>query len=442
MAALGAGTYRLFSPKIGRATKAEIMAALPAALKKTDVADPTGEARYGRLTALAASIDKEPLETTGTTKGLSTAANEAVLRRIEGLLAEGGVRVPARSEGFVVTEATPLRNAAKAVALAAEAARKRGDRASCARWCALGLRYGAALDGSGGVLIDRLVGLAIDAIALRATYLAEIEGGLDDPGRTRLLALLTPQDGTSPAMAEALRRDFQVGWLPLLLDPPSHRKELAEVSVGLGNWMDEGKAHEVIGTFDPVASARLAGGIYAATMDDLRRPFAKKRHEATRLAEEAAEGLPDAHSYPDLSTSAGDLWARFKYRAAMNGGTNTLGRRYAVEVTILDVDSAAVRSAALNNLVRAAILRRMGRPAAVRDPFGTGGLRFDSKRKLVWSVGADGRDDGGAIGRGWDNNSSDFGLPYGDGSYPMKPPPGGRLGYPAAPPGVAVLGSP
>ena len=57
----------------------------------------------------------------------------------------------------------------------------------------------------------------------------------------------------------------------------------------------------------------------------------------------------------------------------------------------------------------------------VRDPFAGGTLRIDPKRKIVWSVGTNGKDDGGQIGRGWDNAAPDLGFPDGDGSWPFIP---------------------
>lgn len=412
-----------FMTKIQRVSEAEVLAALPASLKVEDAPDPEGEARYARLGTLASHLDKAPLGgTSGSPSivGRSTPANEAILSDIERLLSEGRMRLPERKKEMPVIEFASLKNAAKLIALATEAAGERGDRSACGRWAALGIRFGAALNEAGGVVVEQLIAISIDAIAIRAAYAAEIEGHLDRAGRERLLALLTPRDGRSPEMAAAIRRDFQWGWMPILLNPAAHTKELSEAG---WEWEDEwDSADEPIlaGSFDSVATAKLAGGIYDALIDDSGRPVTQARHAERPLIATAERGLPDPNGFPHSSRNLGDTWSRLKYRVAMNVGSNTLGRQQAVSVALTGFGAATARQAANRNLLRAAILLRMGRGAAVIDPFAKTNLRFDPKRKIVWSVGQNQKDDGGTIGKGGDPAALDFGYAYGD--HAWRPP--------------------
>ncbi len=437
-AAVAAGGYTVLTPKVGHASEAEIMAALPASLKVKDAPDPTAEARYARLMEIVKGLDKKPLGVVkpGEGPGRSTAANEAILGRIDGLLEKGDLRAPTLKGDALFPELVGFKNAAKLMGLAAKDAQERGDRAACARWTTLGLRFARALEGSGGVVIHQLVAVAIKSIAVRSAYLAEIGGGLDAPGRAEVLALLPPRDGRSPAMAAAVRRDFQWGWIPVLLHPEDHRKELMDYEVPIGPNGDETSPRPAFaGTFDPVASARLGGAVYAATIDDLSRPWTEVTHEDVRLAEAAAKGLPDL---PGEGAEGGSarLWSDFLYRLRMNAGSNTLGRRAASQGVLTQMSDATAREIAHENLVRAVFLLRTTGKASVRDSYTKGDLRFDPKRKVVWSVGKDGKDDGGQIGRGFENGAPDLGYPYGDHSWPPKAAraPGGPLGVPGMPP--------
>lgn len=423
------GGYVMFTPKIGHATAAQIDAALPASLKVKDRPDPEGEARYERLAEILKKIDREPLQGRNpSVLNKSLLQNEAVLAEVEGLLREGGLRVPSRSATTLYKEATSLKEAAKLMSFAIQAAQERGDKTACGRWGTLGLRYVNALKDSQGVVIDALVHVANGAIVHRAIYLAEINGGFDASGRAQLLSLLTPEDGTSPAMADAVRRDFQTLWMPLLLDPDKHAKDLVVSGVSdygmAGEDGSEEPAREpkLAGTFDPLDTARLGGRLYAAMIDDLRRPFRLARREDEKVMVEAERGLPS----PAFGGPEGYL-----YRIRMNLGKNTLGRQGVSSGTIMRLGDPVARAAATRNLVRAVIQLRMGQRPNLPDPYGTGKLRFDTKRKIVWSVGQKGTDDGGVIGTGWQTSSADYGCPYGDRSWtvptytvPSSPSPG------------------
>lgn len=433
VAAMLVGGYVLFTPKIGHATSAEIDAALPASLKVKDAPDPEGEARYERLAELLKGIDKAPLSLTeGPRKGKSTPENEAVLAKVDALLKEGPLRVRMRGPYDLMREATPFRDAAKLIQVAIQAAQERGDRAACARWATLGLRYGAALRDSKGVVIDALVDIANESIINRAVYLAEINGGFDSAGRAQVLALLKPEDGSSPWLADSVRRDFQAYWIPVLLEPDKHAKDLAvsgDYAMDGGDFSEPVHESKLAGTFDPVETARLGGKIYEAMMDDLRHPMTQAKHAESKLIAEAEKGLPSA-----IAGGPEGYW----YRIRMNIGRNTLGRQSISSGALTQLGAATARAAATRNLVRATILLRMGQAPALPDPYGKGNLRFDTKRKIVWSVGEKGTDDGGMIGRGWDVSAADYGCPYGDRSWAPRTytVPSGPKGFPSPGPGA------
>ena len=406
-----AGGWWALSPRLGRASREAVLGAVPPSLRLEDAPDPAGERRYARVAAIGRRADRK-----------TDALGAAGLSEVERILAAGGLRAPARGAEGAMDDLTAIRAVGKGIAAATKAASERGDRAACLRWASLGLRYGRAMRESGGVVIDGLVAVAVDAIGVRAAYGAAVSGGLTKGGERELLALLPVGDGSSRAMAEAVRRDFRTYLLPVLIDPAGHRKALAETEAWSDPDEEATRTPEIVGSFDPVATTRLAGAIDDAAIQDLRGAYAKRTGKGARLTAEAAEGLPQPGMGASAGPRLGDAWPRLKYRVMMNLGRNTLGRKAATSGVFENLGEATARNDATRNLLRAVILLRLGETPRIVDPFDGGTLRIDPKRRIVWSVGTDGKDDGGQIGRGWENTAPDLGFSYGDGSWPLRTP--------------------
>jgi len=424
--AFGAGYYVLFSPKIATATAAEIDAALPKSLRVKDAPSADSDARYRELLKLASRLTESPR------RFPDLQANRMVLAEIEALLNHGPLQVPHRPGATDYPEISKLKIIAKVISSAAWEAQERHDQTACGRWAVLGLRYGNAISEAGGVVIDQLIAIAIDAIVVRAAYLAEMEGGLDAKTRTALLTLLPPQDGSSMALADAVRRDFQMNWMPILLNPKAHAEGLIDIGMDPNDDVNSAKKPTLAGTFDPVASAKLAGGVYDALISDLRNPPAKQVHAETAMVRKAIVGLPSGVNLQGMDA--------LMYRIRMNIGENTLGRVGVVNGALTALTEAPIRAATNRNLVRAVLLLRSGQTPAVFDPLSGGNLQFDRARKIVWSVGKNGRDDGGNIGDGYEAAAPDLGYPYGDRAWSKLHPQVIRPAVPAGspPPGFGA----
>jgi hypothetical protein len=433
---MGTGYYVLFSPKIGTATAAQIDALLPASLKARDAPDPQGEERYNEVASLAHLLNEKPLgRFANPPEPLVDQAlpeNETVLAKIEAVLKQGALRVPVRTRTELLPELPKLKNVAKLIGVSIQAAQKRGDARACERWAGLSIRYSEAIGRAGGTVIDQLVATSIDAISLRSIYLAEIENGFDGQGRARLIGMLKPRDGTSPEMADAVRRDFQTYWMPFLYESAANAKELMEIQEPTSDLRPDdepepARSSKPLGTFDPIASAKLAGGIYDAMISDLGRAPTKVLHAEKPLVDEAEKGLPTTDSNSGLE----GLW----YRVRMNVGNNTLGRKAVASSAIIELTHAVGREATNRNLIRAVLMLRSGVTPSVIDPYGKGNLYFDRKQQIVWSVGKDGRNDGGMIDKGYVDGAPDLGYPYGDHSWAkLHPPDTSRSPFPSGPP--------
>ncbi len=407
----------LMVTKVRTASRAQIDAVLPASLKATDAPDPAGVARYARLTAILDTIPSADFSTaflppsTAISQEKVDAAKAHIAQAftpLEALLREGGLRCPERKAGMLFPELTRLKGLSKMLALSAGAAAKRGDHAECAHLVSLNLCLGKALVDTKGVLIDELVAIASEAIANRSAYEVEMAGGFDAKGRAKVLALMPPLEGPMPQLGDSLRRDFQVTMLPYLTGPVDRLTKAYGLS-------DSGKETPA-GTFDAIATARLIGRIDDAMIADTERPFRLQTKFADYIATQATEGLPSEGNLDDMPEGIEKIWIKFKYRLAMNSGSNTLGRGL-VSASVFDLGSTGARRAAGRNLARTVLLLQAGKSPSEIDPYGDGSLRVDAKRKVVWSVGENGRDDGGQIGKGGESGEPDLGYPYGEGAW-------------------------
>ncbi len=397
--------------QIRHATKAEIMAVLPPSLKAVERPDPAGEKRYARLEGVAKRLSN-PVVSAGLARSASVETKRRAVEAARPIFAEaereltGSLRRPLRPDpmdGF--PKASSLKLLSKALALAAAEASGRKDRAACARYTLLGLRLGDRLVATGGGVVDLLVSEAVQAIAEKAALDSDEKGGLGAQGRRRVLALMPPLSGPAPEMGVALRHEFTSAWLPLVINPvhgwevvfgtskaftdsvlPRHPKEAEEIPAG---------------NYDPIATARLMGRVYDEAIRDAGRPLWAQSDVASQLAAAAGKGIPDVddHDKPE-------------YRTKMNAIPNSIGRQLISFNDFSGYGKSIALRATRRNLARAAILLRHGKRENLPDPFGKGSLKIDAKRRIVYSVGPNGRDDGGEIGKGFRADAPDFGYRY------------------------------
>lgn len=384
----------MFYQKIGRTTKAKVEAVLPASLRVKERPDPAGEARYAKLVKLAGGL-KDP----DIGKGLgrsATLAERALLSRVvarhrftlaeaERLL-KGSLHMPSGAS-MNFPAAASIKGLSRLVSMATADAARRKDFRGTERYGALGLQLGKRYLGVGGQMVDYLAGQAVEAIGQRAVYEAEMDGALDAKARVAVLAFLAPLKGTEPGLDGAIRRDFQRNLLPTIVDP-TYGKTLTGQEVG---------------NFDPLATARLIGSIYDAAIADTRRSFYLQTGLAARLAASAAQGVPDEDA-PGMTKA--------KYKARMKAIPNSVGRQFAAIGVPSALGRVGARRAADRNLVRAVLLLRMGKTPHLVDPFTPAELKVDAKRRIVYSVGQNQRDDGGRFTKMGSPKEPDFGYPY------------------------------
>lgn len=396
--------------RIGHATQAQIEAVLPASLRVKDKPDPAGEARYARLERLAAKVQSPEIrnglsEPPPSTEVRALAAQKArpILLELDSVLRGPLWRnyQPDPAQNFP-KEAT-IKALAKVIQMATLDAAERKDSAECLFYASLGLRLGNRLVSSGGGIIEFLVAEAVEAIGEKSVLDADGKGGFDGPGRIKVLALLPPISGPIPETAAVLRREFMGMRMPLLIDPIHGYEKVFGTSVALATPVagKKPKAENPAGNYDPIATARLVGRIYDAAIADTQRPFGSQTGLATKLAAKAEHAIPSTEHFQEAA-----------FRRQVNAIPNSIGLQIASMPPVDQLAEIGARRAARRNLTRAVILLRQGSPAVLPDPFVSGFLKVDPKRRIVWSVGKNRKDDGGMIERDSAGASLDMGYRY------------------------------
>lgn len=376
--------------------KDEILAAVPVALRISEISNRSAEVRYEEVVALGRRLNapeiRRGLGSTATSdeKAHTVAASRPILRMIA-RQCDAEFRQPVRPDPVhAFPDVAVLKAIAKATALVTVEAARRKDPNQCAEFAQLGLRFSNRVTVSGGLLIDYLVHNAVEAIAERAALQADELGGLSPGERSKLLALFPPLRGRTPEAADAVRREFMYVMLPQVIDP-IHGAERLFGSSDTAN--DHIVRSENMETYDPVATVRIVGRQYATLLANLGRPPSARSHEAEKLAGDAEKTL-------------------LAHQGRSGSIPNGVGLQLVANWELDGIAEAESIRATRRSLVRAALLLRHGGAVSLPDPFRSGFLHVDRKRRLVWSVGVNEKDDGGKIGTGLDAKAPDLGYRY------------------------------
>jgi hypothetical protein len=394
--------------KIKHATQAQIEAVLPTSLRVKDIPNPEGEKRFARLVALANKKwfpeMKQGLESKATRAEIALAARLAqpTLKELDWILIAGPLwkgSKPDPMDSF--PDEAAIRMLGRLVALATRDAAERKDQAMCMLCASLGLRLGQGLISAGGDATQLITAEGVESIAERAVLDADGKGGLSEIGRRNVLLLLAPISGPVPESAMAMRREFRERRLPILVDPIHGWEKVYASSMEFAEAIvPKKKLQPSAGNYDPIATARLVGRIFDAAIEDTKRPFGTQTDLARKLVEKAGHAFPASEGIKEAQAIR-----------MLNSMPNSIGLSIACLPVFDGLPEAGAGWAARRNLTRAVLLLRLGETVDLADPYG-GRLKVDPKRRIVWSVGKNRKDDGGKIERNASGASLDFGYRY------------------------------
>jgi hypothetical protein len=308
------------------------------------------------------------------------------------------------------------------------------------------LRFGAMLDGSDGALIPRFVGRMFPLVA--ASRMEALASRKEVPAEVlaNMLAALGRAAPSEEMCANGVRQDFSFLMLRMLADLPKERNLESVVAAiidkrrpkspdvkEINPKLDALKA-DILALlkdhpepFDRAETVRLSVLSYANELDNLKRPWADRKPDPTAHISEEVAIWPERLSLSflkllplylgrndDEELSKANLG---KAREQLHNVHNPLGKhlirdllcnkessesairfrargrleaaRCIIAINLYERTHGA-RPERLDDLVKAKIL-----PEVPRDPFDGKPLRYSRDRAIIWSVGRDGKDNGG-----------------------------------------------
>jgi hypothetical protein len=165
---------------------------------------------------------------------------------------------------------------AKALVVRAYSGLSRGDEMAAVRDLAMIEQIGSRFASGDGLFIDHLVGIAIEAIGHAAIRRAIEEGQISGEGAAYLLRVL-PDRRDASRLVGSMQREF-------------HDRFLANLaSMGANPTRDDARVAKSIlighpNRFDLPDTVRTASKIYAVMLEDMAKPFGKRREIAPIVA--------------------------------------------------------------------------------------------------------------------------------------------------------------
>lgn len=285
-----------------------------------------------------------------------------------------------------------MKELAKALALRARVHAFEGKGSMAVADVALARRMGSRLSEGNTHLVNALVGSAIEAIADDAAL--QISGypkiGPVDVAALRKIVAVEPNPRR---VANTLRVEFDTYSLPTIAAVPSDPEGLAKAQLIPSAWVT---AVHGLPLFDRRETVRLLAepflsvGIKDHPSEPKKPPFLELKPGQRLTASETEHLRRWIRANPnfvgrELSGAFGSIPQSFE-ESMRNAEA---GRR-------LTLSGIAVREALLRTKKMPASLELLfGKGKVPLDPFGHGPLRYDAKTRRIWSVGKDGKDDGG-----------------------------------------------
>ena len=304
----------------------------------------------------------------------------------------------------------------KGIVFSAEAALLKNDKEQAVHLLLMADWFGDAASKAGGSTIGLLVGLALDAISHRAIVEAVTRTDFSEDQLKRLMTAWGREDVV--VLATAASFDEVQG--TTATEFARHKIQDAEQEFTGDDSGDWNSALSTVfgGHSDPldrVSSVRIVAEAWGRVIDLLRVPYGPSQavHQIN-LASVSPWSETELHDFMDWPDKS--LEELQSLRSKAKSTKNPYGKLLAgfmlmdPEPFVRTLTTFKSRGETLKAVVGARLFeKRRGRlpasldelvtagilKAAPTDPFSGGELRYDFKRRVVWSVGEDLKDDGG-----------------------------------------------
>jgi hypothetical protein len=414
------GGYLLSRPTWRTATEEEVLSQLDPDLLVRPQEVPESRARYRRFASL---LDRVPLTgitevTEGSVRTTVHTRGASHLEALEALLREGPIQAPLEPpKGLELQAVDRSRNLVRELIRAAGQESVAGRSESAGRLLRLTLLLHNRLSEHAATMPEFLGGASRVVLLFNGWSGATMN--LDQALLTQLAAEMPPaRMDDDPVLRQAIGDDLRTAYVPIIADPVgwSRREDPAQPGQPLGMALQEHPDEiRIRGNFDALETARdlnrsvipwhrntrrlrkdqdLSGDVHLRSLErslpslprwgtgglgrrlsDWKLGWDKAR-VPNSFGRQLLVGASSGSFQPWLDTS-------FRTRATWEGLRTTLAlRRYRL--------AKGHPAPSLQALVDAELLAQLP-----YDHLGSGPLQYDPARSVLWSVGTDGKDDGG-----------------------------------------------
>lgn len=421
VALLGAG-YRISQPNWHTVSEAEFKAALHPSLIDTEPADAAAGKRFERITKVSEELSNKIWSAAGTAKGLDFLKFETKSQlEIDQILREGKVEnlSPSQSERSAGTIGV-LDAVARRTAEAAKTAARQGRSEEATEAFLRSLR-----------IVDRMFECANAGSASDYQTNAEKEVGLQiyaalpflsEKQLATIAAELPPAPRTDQPLRRAMIVDLNRMLFPALVDPiawarlqyPKEDPEKMIATVTEFRFLAD--SAPAVPTYDAIETAQGVNRVVVPKLENAIREFDQQDPSGHRYS----DGL--TLTFPPNYTAGKEGYARklaeFRYRWETAHMQNAFGIRilkaldeaFSEKMFERSFTRRALREALRTRIAMHRYRVRFGKsapslsavvetgflPQLPIDLFGKGAMHYDPKRHLIWSIGKNLKDDGGA----------------------------------------------
>ena len=383
---------------------------------------PPDDERTEAAFRLAADLSK-PLPTGDAKRDLAewVKAQDPSLKQISKGIRIGKLQFPVVDFTNITTAALlPIRHVARLKTVAARLDVDRADFVSAAGECLDVYRMGRMVSSGEGSILHSLVGDAVQSIGLSGLRWLATQDAVPSAVLERVVKDLPEAGPGDPALAQTLRVEFSTATVPGI-------QAMGADTLGLSPQ----SPLTLSSVFDRAATLRLAEKFFARFVADALAPWPQRdgtlQADARDLVPAAVLDGEDPASFAlaialrKLNPDDPATQERLKRLGSLAGSEPNLMGRMSVAVAVSNIRAAherAVKAATEVNMTRAFLgvricsLRddRLPRsldtlvqtrvlPQIPVDLFSGKELRYSAALGIVWSVGPDGRDDGGVDGK-------------------------------------------
>lgn len=419
-AGIFAGMYALARPNWRILSDAELRQNLHPALTKVEPDDHAAQARWDRFRKILAELTEEPQPRPKNYRDVTAriVGGAPPLKALEGILAEGPLQSPRHKLAYRPPGGYEMADLARKYVAAAEIQMRARDYANATRNFLIAIRIAEEI-GNTATNWHELTFQSRPYGELDRVLLSSLPR-LPESDLGRIAKAIPASSLDDRTLRTLMQKDIQ-GFLPALVDPiawvrkesPGEDPERLLARFAAGVFL--GPETNAVLTYDALETVHDLNKVMVPILENTKRTYIGQDTSLRGYGDSLTAGYPVNGAAG--KTGTGEWFAKLQYRWATARVRNALGNQFiamlndSIQTTS---DEASYYRRTLRESIRARLALRRYQlrhgtyasnldilvkegflPKLPIDPYNGSALRYDPKRKLLWSVGENGKNDFG-----------------------------------------------